>query len=198
MSLSRGTKEEAFSILPAGTVLPFAGSTAPSGWALCDGSTVSRADNPELYLAVGDAWGNGDGSTTFHLPDMRGKFMRGTDNAAGNDPDSGTRTAANAGGNTGDNVGTVQGDGTNSAGLSAALNGDHRHFTQSAASQNNVGLNTTWPESNGVPGLYGGRYSTTDATVSPSSTTGAHVHTVSGGNVETRPLNANMNYIIKL
>jgi hypothetical protein len=200
MSLSRGTKEEAFSILPAGTVLPFAGAVAPSGWALCDGSTVSRANNPELYLAVGDAWGNGDGSTTFHLPDMRGKFMRGTDNAAGNDPDSGTRTAANAGGNVGDNVGTVQGDGTNSAGLTYVdtylYSIDSDYVTPGGIAYTNVLPTLSRGIDNTSGRIYSGggsgppsdiRLRNLPATVS-----------VTGGNSETRAKNANMNYIIKL
>lgn len=78
-SLSRRTKADQFSYVPAGTVLPFAGDTAPSGWAICNGDPVSRTDYPELFTAIGELWGVGDGSTTFNLPDMRGQFLRGKD-----------------------------------------------------------------------------------------------------------------------
>ena len=78
-SLSRGTKADQFSYVPAGTVLPFAGDTAPSGWAICNGDPVSRTDYAELFTAIGELWGVGDGSTTFNLPDMRGQFLRGKD-----------------------------------------------------------------------------------------------------------------------
>jgi microcystin-dependent protein len=61
-------------ILPAGIgPLPYAGSSIPSGWLECDGSAVSRTTYAALYTAIADTWGDGDGSTTFNLPDMRGK-----------------------------------------------------------------------------------------------------------------------------
>jgi microcystin-dependent protein len=95
---------------PTGCVLPFAGTTAPEGWLLCDGSVVSRTAYAGLFSAIGTAHGNGDGSTTFHIPDLRGRFVRGLDGAANRDPDKATRTAANAGGNTGNNIGSIQDD----------------------------------------------------------------------------------------
>ena len=69
--------------LPVGAVLPFAGSSAPSGYHLCDGSAVSRASNPNLFAAIGTTWGTGDGSTTFNLPDLRGRVWAGVDGTAG-------------------------------------------------------------------------------------------------------------------
>ena len=65
------------SILPPGTVLPFAGSSAPAGWALCDGSAVSRTTYNALFSAVSTTYGVGDGSTTFNLPNAQGVFLRG-------------------------------------------------------------------------------------------------------------------------
>lgn len=56
-----------------GMIADFAGSTAPTGWLLCDGSAVSRTDYAGLYSVVGIIYGAGDGSTTFNLPDCRGK-----------------------------------------------------------------------------------------------------------------------------
>jgi len=96
--------------LPSGVMLPFGGPTAPSGYLNCDGSTKSRTTFANLFTAIGTAWGEGDGSTNFHLPDMRGRIPRGRDDGAGVDPDAGSRTASNSGGNTGDNVGSVQED----------------------------------------------------------------------------------------
>lgn len=55
-------------IFPAGTLLDFAGSSAPSGWHLCDGSAVSRTTYAALFSAIGTTYGVGDGSTTFNLP----------------------------------------------------------------------------------------------------------------------------------
>lgn len=69
--------------LPPGCMLPFGGPTAPSGWHKCDGSAVSRASFPLLFAAIGTAWGIGDGSTTFNLPDMRGRTFAGVDASQG-------------------------------------------------------------------------------------------------------------------
>lgn len=67
-------------VMPAGVIVPFAGTTAPSGWLLCDGSAVSRMTYADLFNATGagSTWGDGDGSTTFNLPDLRGAFLRGS------------------------------------------------------------------------------------------------------------------------
>lgn len=64
--------------VPAGCVMAFAGGgTAPSGWFICDGHEVSRVAYPALFAAIGVTYGSGDGSTTFNLPDFRGRFLRG-------------------------------------------------------------------------------------------------------------------------
>lgn len=64
-------------LTPTGSLMPFAGSSSPSGWLICDGSTVSRTTQSVLFAVVGSAFGSGDGSTTFNLPDMRGRDARG-------------------------------------------------------------------------------------------------------------------------
>jgi len=99
--------------VPAGCIMPFAGPVAniPAGWMLCDGTAISRSTYANLYNVIGVAWGTGDGSTTFNLPDLRGMFLRGvagTDTVG--DPDAGTRLANAHGGNSGNNVGSYQGD----------------------------------------------------------------------------------------
>ena len=63
--------------LPIGSIIPYGGSTAPSGWFLCQGQAVSRTDYAELFAAIGIAFGSGDGSTTFNIPDLRGKTLVG-------------------------------------------------------------------------------------------------------------------------
>ena len=66
-------------IVPPGTVMSWAGdqNSIPSGYQLCDGSAVSRTVYSDLYLAIGDTHGAGDGSTTFNLPDLRNRFIVG-------------------------------------------------------------------------------------------------------------------------
>lgn len=100
-------------LFPPGLIAPFAGSAdkVPAGWLLCDGSAVSRSDYANLYDAIGVNWGTGDGSTTFNLPDLRGMFLRGVSGDSGNDADADSRVLLNDnGGNTGNNVGSYQGD----------------------------------------------------------------------------------------
>ena len=94
--------------VPIGTIAPYGGSSAPTGWLLCDGLAVSRTTYSDLYAAIGNAWGYGDNSTTFNLPDLRGRFLRGVDAGTGRDPDAATRLISNTGGNTGDAVGTIE------------------------------------------------------------------------------------------
>lgn len=99
--------------VPAGSIIPFAGpaTSVPAGWMLCDGTAISRSTYANLYNVIGVAWGTGDGSTTFNLPDLRGMFLRGvagTDTVG--DPDANTRLANANGGNSGNNVGSYQGD----------------------------------------------------------------------------------------
>ena len=57
--------------LPSGMITPYGGATAPSGWLLCDGTAVSRETYADLFAVIGTAFGSGDGSTTFNVPDMR-------------------------------------------------------------------------------------------------------------------------------
>ena len=68
-----------------GQIMFFAKNTPPSGWLKCDGSAVSRTTYNGLFSIIGTTFGNGDGSTTFNLPDLRGEFIRGWDNGRGID-----------------------------------------------------------------------------------------------------------------
>ena len=63
--------------MPAGTILPFAGTTAPPNYLICDGSAVSRTAYASLYAVIGTTYGAGDGATTFNIPDLRGRVAVG-------------------------------------------------------------------------------------------------------------------------
>lgn len=63
--------------VPIGTILPFAASTAPSGWLNCDGAAISRTTYAALYAMLGNGYGAGDGSTTFNIPNLQGRFPLG-------------------------------------------------------------------------------------------------------------------------
>jgi microcystin-dependent protein len=66
-----------------GMVQDFAGADAPSGWLLCYGQAVSRSTYSALFAKIGTTYGAGDGSTTFNLPDCRGRVAAGKDNMGG-------------------------------------------------------------------------------------------------------------------
>ena len=92
--------------MPIGGVLPYAGSSAPSGWLLCFGQAVSRATYAALFAIVGTTYGVGDGSTTFNLPDLRGRAVAGKDDMGGS---AASRLTGTSGGVNGANLGAAGG-----------------------------------------------------------------------------------------
>jgi len=82
---------------PVGSVTMYGGSAAPTGWLLCDGSPVSRTTYAALYAVVGNAFGSGDGVTTFNLPNTASVFPHGgTPGVTGGEP-SHSHTLSDAG-----------------------------------------------------------------------------------------------------
>lgn len=165
-------------------------------WLYCNGQAVSRADYARLYAIIGDRYGNGDGSVTFNVPDLRGMIVRGMDDGRGVDPDAASRTAMGSSGATGDNVGSVQAAGTKSPTnpftATSGNSGAHSHFLDTAyATQTNLpaGTNST------IPAL-----TTPGQTDWPTNAVADHVHTITvsgGGDTETRMRNAYLTYLIK-
>ena len=131
--------------MPIGTVIMHAGASVPAGFLECDGSSLVRADYPGLFAVIGTAHG-APSVNNFNLPDLRGRFPRGYDHGAGNDPDAASRTAANSGGSTGDNVGSYQADELKS----------HTH-TESGATNN-------FTKANGADAVASANSATTGAT----------------------------------
>ena len=132
--------------VPVGTIMLYAGNSIPTGWILCDGSAISRSTYSTLFTALGTSWGQGDNSTTFNLPDMRGRFARGVDAGADNDPDASGRTALHTGGNTGDNVGSYQSDEIKSHGHLITSGGG---FGNTSLRRNGDGGNTSGTQNEG-------------------------------------------------
>lgn len=98
------------SSLPTGCVIAVASETVPTGYLECNGAAISRTTYATLYAKIGIIHGRGDGSTTFNIPDYRGRFLRGWAHGSTLDPDRASRTAMATGGQTGDHVGSVQAD----------------------------------------------------------------------------------------
>jgi microcystin-dependent protein len=72
--ISRSSETSVYEF-PIGTTVGAAGTTAPTGWLLCDGSAVSRTAYADLFAVVGTYYGTGDGSTTFNVPNITGNII---------------------------------------------------------------------------------------------------------------------------
>ncbi len=182
---------------PVGTVISYAGGSVPTGWIACDGASVSRTTYSDLFAAIGTAYGTGDGSTTFNVPDLRGQFLRGVDDMG---------TAAGAGGvDSGRTLGSTQADElaghTHAHSLSISSSGSHHHGLSGghssnhndyfAGSNNAYGIHTSYTSS---ASQYGSATSDTSHT-HPNSSFGGSI--TSAGGDETRPTNVAVTYLIR-
>ena len=113
-------------LMPTGSIIPYAGQTAPSAdWLLCDGAAIARqasGSNTALFTLLGETYGAGDGSSTFNIPDLRGRVIAGQDDMGGA---SANRLTGQSGGVNGDNLGASGGTETHS--LSVAEMPAHTH-----------------------------------------------------------------------
>ncbi|MCL2650366.1 MAG: tail fiber protein [Candidatus Azobacteroides sp.] len=173
---------------PVGSVMPFAGdaSKVPAGWLLCDGSAISRSDYAALYAVIGTAWGFGNNSTTFNLPDMRGVFLRGVDDKPTGsqvDGNRSTRTPLQSGGNSGVAVGSFQND------AAPNITGS---LTNNDSDPTGAGALTTISGTRGYPGSHIGTAKNIYLDASLSSIVYGRDNTT-----EIRPKNVYVYYIIK-
>ena len=70
-------------VIPSGVIEIFAGSTAPNGWLICDGSAISRIIYKDLFSVLGTTYGSGNSNDTFNIPDMRGRCLIGVGTGTG-------------------------------------------------------------------------------------------------------------------
>lgn len=182
---------------PVGSIQPFGGSVAPTGWLICDGTSYLKTQFPQLATAIGGNFGSADG-THFNVPDLRGRFVRGSDNmgtgAAGRDPGD-SRSPMATGGNGGTIVGSVQPDAFQGHYMTtAAIGGVAASMTPAAIDDGGSGSGFSNKRalavSLGVNGVWG-----TDAPIIPAASDG--VHGTPRLASESRGTNANANYIIK-
>jgi microcystin-dependent protein len=178
---------------PIGTIIPFAGQLDDDlfenqGWLYCNGNTKNRTSYADLFAIIGTSFGDGDGKSSFNLPDLRGSFLRGVSGDTANDPDAATRTASGHGGNIGNNAGSAQATATGSPATVLKTNstGDHLHTIDHIPTDNS---------SYHMAGDYQAEWNcgskNTDAA-------GNHTHTiVSGGDKESRAVNAYTFFLIK-
>jgi microcystin-dependent protein len=150
-------------------------NTAPSGWLACNGAAISRSTYSALFTAIGTTFGTGDGSTTFNIPDVRGYFVRGVDNARG--VDSGRTFGSNQGFAMQQHRHSHGTDGTSSGGYNANGYTDSLGYTNGSGNQSGGG---------------GYAHNTTSAMM-PTTAGGTAV----AGASENRPINIALLYCIK-
>lgn len=77
---------------PVGAIMPYGGDSDPAYWLICDGRAISRTAYAELFAVIGTTYGSGDGSTTFNIPDLRGRVAVGHNTTYGLGTSGGTNT----------------------------------------------------------------------------------------------------------
>jgi microcystin-dependent protein len=120
-------------VMPTGVILPYGGTTAPTGWLACDGTAISRTTYASLFTSIGTSFGVGDGSTTFNLPDLRGRFPRFNDRMFPGD------AAGAAGRDTGRVHGSAQTQATAKNGLTATATASSISGTGAASAISGTG-----------------------------------------------------------
>ena len=143
---------DTYSADPVGTIIIMGNPACPRLSLACDGSEISRTTYANLYTAIGTNWGAGDGSTTFNIPDLRNKFIKGAN--------PGTR-----------NVATTEAESiishTHTWSITSATGGAHSHDFQGAEGQNTSGSD----QDRSQP------YIGSDPTDTASAAENAHTHT---------------------
>lgn len=176
-------------LVPAGVVVPFAGNTAPTGYLFCNGQAVSRFDYPALFTALGTTYGAGDGSTTFNLPDLRGRVPAGQDNMGGT---AANRLTSGGSGVNGAVLGAV--GGAESHTLSVAEMPSHTHIQNAHNHGTLNGINSN----NNSGAVFPAMSNNNDrASVNTTSTTATNQNTGGGGAHNNTQPTLVLKYIIK-
>ena len=138
-------------LMPTGSIMPFAGSSAPTGYLLCNDTPISRTTYSALFALIGTTYGAGDGSTTFNIPDLRGRVIAGKDNMGGSSANTLTNAQA-------DQLGGILGTETHTLTIAEMPSHDHTvEFQAGAAGSGYPGFDGSGDARNsGNSGLKGG------------------------------------------
>lgn len=159
-----------------GMMLDYAGATAPAGWLLCYGQAESRSTYASLFTAIGTIYGVGDGSTTFNLPDARGRVIAGKDDMGGT---SANRLTGQTGGLNGDTLGATGGTETHTLTTAQMPSHGHTGTTSTDGSHTHSVLGSSG-DTTGFPWVeMGGQNNNQNGTTGSS---GSHDHTFTTAN----------------
>ena len=205
------TQQERLAVLeniasPIGTIAAFAGQLdrIPRGWMSCDGSPLDKNKEPQLYNAIGTAWG-GNGNPMFRLPDLRGRFLRGVDAGANLDAERDRRDPprptdpAGERGNDKNQVGSSQPSATAMARDPFTIQpaGKHNHLSNPAINRTlYYDGQSTIKDADSV--LCPGCEEPNLTRSAPVIEAGEHGHVITGGDKETRPVNSYVHWIIRV
>ena len=185
-------------VVPVGSMWIWTTNTAPNGWLLCYGQAISRTAYVGLYNVIGTTYGAGDSSTTFNVPDMRGRFPLGQDDMGGTSANRVTDTDADTlGGADGDELKDISISGnTGSTTLTSAQSGLPAHVH-----------NVDYSDTTGGAEVCAQRQTAqncnvpidTDAVTAANAASG-HIHTIAGGSATQDFMNPFQvfNFIIKI
>lgn len=153
-----------------GIIRMYGGSTAPEGYLTCDGSAVSRNKYPDLFGVIGTTFGAGDGSTTFNVPDLRGRTAIGSGTGTGGGSSGAAGTAPSGGSAlTARSIGAWVGAETHT--LSAAESGlpAHRHAQGQPTAGGSLAVAGGAAGTAIVTNAIGSRYDTADVAAAAAS-----------------------------
>lgn len=163
-------------------------SSPPYGWMKANGAAISRAAYSKLYNAIGVAFGAGDGSTTFNLPDLRGEFVRGWDDARGIDVGRvfGSAQAANMASHTH----TASGGNHAHTASSGTVSADHAHYTTTGNDSVNHTHQVQISPNDGSPDTAAGGQGYGPGPVTTSGVSAWHTHAGWSGGINTNHTHA--------
>ncbi len=168
-----------FLLVPTGAMMPYAASTAPGGWLICDGSAVSRTTYSALFDLIGSTYGNGDGVNTFNLPNLKGRTIFGF-----NSSDSNFNTLGETGGSGITSLSTNELPSHTHTGTTSTT-GSHNHPSSSTNSTGNHTHGFIMNKDDGNSSHNNGQHPAGDAAIDSNAYTiqtelaGEHSHTLS-------------------
>ena len=189
MGISSGTGAVGF--MPVGVVVPFAGSSSPAGWQLCYGQAISRTTYAGLFSSIGTTYGSGDGSTTFNVPELRGRVVAGEDDMGGT---AASRLTAGGSGIIGTTLGATGGTQTHTLTTTEMPSHTHTQNPHSHSETNAVRYPSVTVANFGEGGGFNSQY---NASTSTGSSTATNQNTGGGGAHQNTQPTIILNYIIK-